>query len=289
MWGGMILVVITGAVHLVAVVLAQPSNAGGSTGDWSTGWEFEPPIRRRQSNGTEWSLLGAMDTGTAAYCAGGASVPDASLYAVSPCERTGSLPAAALHRGSKVLIKQNQNYTAVPLRGLPFCCKSNYTALLPAGVDPVDLDNIARGHFRRVLRSLELTDCKSFYPLRSCTPCLDAYRTWICALAFPLQCSGQRRNDVAKICNEVCLEVQRKCPGSLEFTCPTHDQWNDGSYGAFSVSPATNRSLAAFGSGGCNPMQYNHGPNGLVFSLQAIAASGSAMWLSVSALFVLLS
>lgn len=174
---------------------------------------------------------------------------------------------------------------------LPFCCNANYTTVLPKGTDVLLKDEEARWQYDALDHLLQRYDCSTFYPLQSCDPCRDAYRTWLCATTFPMQCYGKdevmlrdesdayaythfdpstdekvmmMQNDtnsntatkdnnnntttattppprrepysptttsvprhVLGICEDVCLEVQRKCPSIINFHCPTQMSSND--------------------------------------------------------------
>eukprot|EP00756_Hemistasia_phaeocysticola_P001409 Hpha_TRINITY_DN11003_c0_g1::TRINITY_DN11003_c0_g1_i2::g.92763::m.92763 len=98
-----------------------------------------------------------------------------------------------------------------------FCCMANYTAIVPANKTVEEYDDEARGYYDAAVRVLERFDCGSFYPYNNCTPCAQAYRTWICAVTFPRLCKSNISNIYARperqrICKDVCFEVVRRCP-----------------------------------------------------------------------------
>jgi hypothetical protein len=219
------------------------------------------------------ALFGAVAADT--YCAGNASVAQSVLYTEPPCAIE-----AALAPGFSSRIE----YAAVAVANLSFCCKSNYTALLPKGTDLAERDAEAQWLVASVERFLHRVDCSAVYPFHSCRPCLEAYRTWACAQLFPMRCLGSGAAAI-KVCDDVCLEVQRKCPTELQFTCPlaigTSDN-GDGTYTAWRGGFDT----GLFGRGGCNPGHYNLGPGSRYTSTRAAAAS---MQLPLLLLTVLLS
>jgi hypothetical protein len=174
------------------------------------------------------------------YCDGTPTHPAgaAYLYREPPCEYDSI---------ARPLLPLTVNYTAFAVRGLQFCCMSNYTAVLPYGTNLTEKDREAAAAYRRLEKFLQRVDCDKFYPFHSCEPCLYAYRSWLCATMLPLKCGGM--NEAIKVCDEVCMQVVRKCPAAVGFHCTKDDQL----YGSWSGGPA------AVGGGGCNPMQYNLG------------------------------
>lgn len=194
------------------------------------------------------ALIPAFANAFPAYCSDRPSLSKVDLYEEPPCSQ-----AVAQFPDFNSSIE----YEAAPIHNLSFCCNSNYTALLPAGADPEVLDDEARDLFQTAARFLSRYDCLQFYPFHSCEPCLQAYRTWVCSVTFPMKCLG--RGSVAlQVCNDVCLEVQRKCPSEMHFFCPMDDNTDDGGDGQYGPWKGGNDVL--YGRGGCNPMQYNLGP-----------------------------
>lgn len=211
------------------------------------------------------------------YCRGNASIDTVSLYTEPPCDRT---------REQTPGFNASIPYQGVPVGNLSFCCKANYTALVPLGSDVSVLDAEARYMYSFVENFLTRYDCTNFYPFHTCDLCRDAYRTWVCSLVFPMKCLGAR-NAALQVCDDVCLEVQRKCPSEMEFFCPLDDNSDDkgdGKYGDW--TGGTDSTL--FGAGGCNPMNYNLGPGsqygsaGAPLSSLAVAALVVAMALTAA-------
>jgi len=99
-------------------------------------------------------------------------------------------------------------------------------------------------------------DCKYKYSAHSCDACRDAYRYWVCGMAFPecgpndayvalqllvqacafvlTECVERCRatfctpgvacdpaTSAKRLCLSLCEDVVRKCPYTLAFTCPT--------------------------------------------------------------------
>lgn len=197
------------------------------------------------------------------YCAGSAIITDADLYESPPCDLSSYQVPAFSPRIS---------YAAVELRALPFCCKANYTALVPAGTDVFVKDAEARFMFGFAERFVARYDCLGLYPFHTCEPCLNAYRTWLCSQAFPMRCSGSR-DDALQVCTDVCLEVQRKCPAEMGFVCPLDEGTNDRGDGQYAEWRGGSQA-ALFGRGGCNPMHYTLGP-GSPFSSRDTATGRS--------------
>lgn len=188
-------------------------------------------------------------TAEAAYCDGVATISTESLYDEPPCDRTKEISPT---------FNTSINYEGVQIGNLSFCCTANYTALLPIGTNVAALDAEAAFLYGLAQKFLSTYDCTNFYPFRTCNICLDAYRTWICALMFPMKCLGTRPVAL-QICNDVCLEVQRKCPSEMHFFCPLDDNVNDNGDGKYSPWGGVS-DVTLFGRGGCNPMHYNLGP-----------------------------
>ena len=210
---------------------------------------FVPPSGRRgqgQRGGVIWE-----------YCDGNATVPQEQLYIEPACDSTTVQKPP--YNTSDV------EYEAVRLSNLSFCCKANYTALLPKNTNVTELDEEAKQLYLDVKRSMiDRFDCPAFYPFHTCDPCLYAYRTWLCSVLFPLKCalSGPNPNimGTVKICSVVCLEVKRKCPVEFGFECPAlsgqevYGEWTETTDAEGLVSPV--------GGGGCNRMQYSLAFNG---------------------------
>ena len=219
---------------------------------------------------------GGVAASSPSYCATRPSVSRARLYDEPPCDlRTTQRPRPS----------EDVEWRGYQLANLSFCCNANYTALLPVGTNVTAKDEEARWLFQSVEMLVRRLDCGAFYPLHSCTPCLDAYRTWLCATMFPMKCLGD--TVALQICNDVCLEVHRKCPTEVGFACPldsgTRDE-GDGIYGAWGAG--TNIQL--FGAGGCNPMHYNLGQGSPYASNDgsAAAARRAPFWAAAMALLL---
>ncbi len=183
------------------------------------------------------------------YCDGSAILSREMLYTEPPCSQTVEQRPA---------FNTSIQYARVELENLAFCCTANYTALVPIGTDLDQLDAEARSLAEMADRFLHRYDCAQFYPFHSCEPCRRAYRTWACSTVFPMKCLGQ--TSALQVCDDVCLEVQRKCPPEMHFYCPMDDNTDDagdGQYGRWTGGS----DVQLFGRGGCNPMQYNLGPN----------------------------
>ncbi|KAI5063318.1 hypothetical protein GOP47_0021865 [Adiantum capillus-veneris] len=134
-----------------------------------------------------------------------------------------------------------------------FCNSSmiSYTARVQAntGLPPGKKeDRFANCHYDRMVDLLTFMNCrdKTFW---KCSDCLQAYKYWICAIAFP-QCTpspplhvstlgpydvehaiyGTKLNPkiyvnytIIKPCRGVCFDVHRKCPYAVDFQCPWKD------------------------------------------------------------------
>lgn len=183
------------------------------------------------------------------YCDGGPSIPESQLHVLPSCAAIGEVQRPMLDHG---LIE----YALYDVHGMPFCCKSNYTVVLPKGTNVTQQDEQAKLLYDLMITSsLKTVDCTQFYPLRTCAACAYAYRSFICAYMFPMACASQ--NPVTgiqqvPICRDVCLEVTRKCPNKFRFKCPKENY----------RTPITfTGEMFANGStlfhSGCNPMHYN--------------------------------
>lgn len=185
------------------------------------------------------------------YCSGVASATPAELYRQPPCTD------ANVQR--PFVDTASVSYAPYRIEGLSFCCKANYTALLPVGTDIAEKDAEAFALYDRAKRRLiDRFDCTSYYPLQTCEPCLYAYRTWLCAMMFPLRCEAQGTafggHSALKVCKAVCLEVVRKCPAELEFSCGFDES---GVYGDWTRTNPVFDGAGGVGGGGCNRMHYN--------------------------------
>ncbi|MCO5569423.1 hypothetical protein L7F22_023135 [Adiantum nelumboides] len=109
-------------------------------------------------------------------------------------------------------------------------------------------DRFAKCHYDRMADLLTFMNCRdrTFW---KCSDCLQAYKYWICAIAFP-QCTtspplhastvgpydvehaiyGTKLNPtihvnytIIKPCRGVCFDVHRKCPYAVDFHCPYKD------------------------------------------------------------------
>ena len=144
---------------------------------------------------------------------------------------------------------------SVFVSGLPFCCKVNYTVATANTLTALERDAQAQLFYEQVLTKLVARyDCPSFYPYHSCTPCLLAYRTWLCSVLFPMRCVTPLQGEVGtyKICFDVCYEVQRKCPAEFDFHCPTDENSIYGSQRSVKSSPRSRAPALQ----GCNSMGY---------------------------------
>lgn len=182
------------------------------------------------------------------YCRGTASIDQVALFTEPACDLgTSFVPPL-----SKAVA-----YEPVRLSNLSFCCKTNYTSLLALGTDVWLRDLETRWAFENTADQILMTDCAALYPFHSCEPCLEAYRTWLCSWMFPMKCLGASEN-VLRLCDSLCLEVQRKCPSSFRFICPLDEGTSDNGDGKY--SPWIGNTPLLFGNGGCNPAHYNLGP-----------------------------
>jgi hypothetical protein len=213
---------------------------------------------------------------SARYCGTAAILSYEDLYEEPPCSTT---------------VKQQQTfdgsieYEGMRVGNLSYCCNANYTALVPRGTNLSVIDDEARTLAGRLDEFLSRYDCMQFYPFHTCELCREAYRTWVCALVFPMKCLGNRAAAL-QICSDVCLEVQRKCPPEIHFFCPLDDNTKDdgdGLYTPWRGGPEA----SLFGRGGCNPMHYNLGP-GSPYTADARSQGtwwftvGIAAWLAVA-------
>lgn len=184
------------------------------------------------------------------YCDGNATMSEPLLYETPSCS------------ASNVQTPLHNSVRATPLefyqlKGLSFCCKSNYTAALPRGTNITAKDEEARYLYQQAVENaLRRYDCSTFYPFHSCAPCAYAYRSWVCATVFPLACrvvsSPSSAVSVAQrmpMCRDVCFEVARKCPYTFNFRCPLTTE-----YGNPTVPDAFSN-LSGLASWGCNPME----------------------------------
>ena len=213
----------------------------------------------------------------ASYCDGQPSVSNDRLYDEPPCDlRTVQRPGPS----------DDVAWAGYRLAGLDFCCNANFTALLPVGTNVTEKDEEARWLYEAAAQLIERFDCPAFYPFQTCEPCLAAYRTWLCATVFPMKCLGE---PVAlQVCNDVCLEVRRKCPTELGFTCPLDSGTQDGGDGVYGAWGAGGN-VQLFGAGGCNPMHYNLGPGSPYSSNEeapGLTSAGAAPTLDVALLAI---
>eukprot|EP01062_Namystynia_karyoxenos_P059414 TRINITY_DN50865_c0_g1_i1.p1 TRINITY_DN50865_c0_g1~~TRINITY_DN50865_c0_g1_i1.p1 ORF type:complete len:327 (+),score=75.12 TRINITY_DN50865_c0_g1_i1:77-982(+) len=162
-----------------------------------------------------------------------------------------------------------------------FCCFANYTAVISANTTVRELDTKARAYYQAASRVLARYDCRNFYPYGNCTPCAYAYRSWVCAILFPRACRNDTGRHIVsqrqKVCRDVCYEVVRKCPVSLEFKCPRDDTYGD--WG--SKLNWNEQALGPF-LGECNPMQLDLSPAAALpapAGVAALAAAAVAAWL----------
>ncbi|KAJ9446321.1 hypothetical protein DIPPA_28357 [Diplonema papillatum] len=137
-----------------------------------------------------------------------------------------------------------------------FCCKSNYTTLIARNTTVEILDRKARDYQEAAGRVLSRFNCRDFYPYFNCTPCEQAYRSWVCSVIFPRKCRNEPAEGAfghtQKVCKDVCYDVVRRCPVELEFHCPTDDSYGD--WGTDTNWDTANRGEFR---GMCNPMQLN--------------------------------
>jgi hypothetical protein len=200
------------------------------------------------------------------YCSGTPTIPNESLYVVQEC--LDSTVQTPLLNASEVA----HEFYAVS--NLSFCCKVNYTSVLPAGTNLTEKDREAEFFYNLAVEGFFASyDCTTLYPYSTCGPCLYTYRSWVCSLMFPLACSSTSDAGAAQalqVCAGVCLEVIRKCPPELNFRCPM-----DSIYATYGNPQPTGvlGGAASFGNGGCNPMQYN--------TELWNSASGSTMYLAL--------
>lgn len=215
------------------------------------------------------------------YCDGVASVSDDLLYETSLCTVTST--QTPLFDTAVV------SMDLVELRNLSFCCKANYTTVLPVGTNVTAKDEEARFLYNQAVGGALLRyDCSTYYPYRTCAPCAYAYRSWICSLVFPLACRIPGTTDgtissyqAMPICREVCLEVVRKCPSVFQSTCPRSTQY------ASPVPPDAFVNATSIGAGGCNPMNYDHARGAGLAVASTSAALGQPAVSLAAALFVL--
>lgn len=185
------------------------------------------------------------------YCAGVATAPLSELYQQPTCSASNT---------QRALLSNNKTIThvAYALSNLSFCCKSNYTAWLPAGTNVSEKDEEARTLYDVARKSmLERFDCQHFYPFFTCDPCLYAYRTWVCAMVFPLRCvasTDPTSSAALKVCSLICLDVMRKCPTEMGFMCGLD---TDGMYGVWEQTAPEFQGSGGVGGGGCNRMHFN--------------------------------
>jgi hypothetical protein len=218
------------------------------------------------------------------YCDGVASISDDLLYETSLC--TAASTQSPLFDTAVVSME------LVELRNLSFCCKSNYTAVLPVGTNITAKDEEAKFLYEQAVNGALLRyDCSTFYPFRTCAPCAYAYRSWVCSLMFPLACRIDGTTDgtissfqAMPICREVCLEVLRKCPSVFGFICPTSSQYRN------PVVPDAFVNITSIGAGGCNPMNYDHARGaGVVAAGTTSGASRPFLWIAAIGLLATLS
>ncbi|ORY05430.1 hypothetical protein K493DRAFT_296479 [Basidiobolus meristosporus CBS 931.73] len=170
-------------------------------------------------------------------------------------ESTGPTRYRRVTRGVSFGTAQTES-NCVVIQPANFCTKVNYAVpSLSNGTNQATLakmyDDYAHARYLEFEKALGRFDCSTVYsPLRNCTHCLDAYRTWVCAITIP-RCAGgkppggeapglQYRNDNAYAvgpfflnqtnafmqylpCLDVCLEVVRSCPAFFQFSCPSPD------------------------------------------------------------------
>jgi hypothetical protein len=187
------------------------------------------------------------------YCEGTASISDDLLYETPICTSTTTQ--------TPLINASIMEFELFTLKNLSFCCKSNYTAAMPIGTNITAKDEEARFLYDQAVEGALLRyDCASFYPFRTCAPCAYAYRSWVCAMVFPLACRVSNAADASlspfqamPICRDVCLEVVRKCPSVFQSRCPTGTtQYRTPS------TPDVFSNASSFGAGGCNPMEHPH-------------------------------
>ena len=185
------------------------------------------------------------------YCSGGPTLPEHNLY-ISPSCTIGSVQTPMLN--SSVIA-----YEARAVGNLSFCCKSNYTAVLPVGTNLTALDLEAKYLYDELVKgAIGRYDCRNFYPFMTCSHCLYAYRSWVCAITFPMACATEDgRYEALRMCDLVCWEVMRKCPVELGFSCPASAN-TDALYAAPQpIDPFTIAKEIKAGAAGCNPMDYS--------------------------------
>jgi len=208
------------------------------------------------------------------YCDGTATLDESGLYTVPICTTsTVQLPLF--------------NTYIVPMRAydvgnLSFCCKANYTAVLPAGTNLTAKDGEARFLYDKLIAGLiGRYDCTRFYPFQSCAPCLYAYRSWVCATMFPMACfrTDTGTYDSLRICDNVCLEVVRKCPSELGFDCPSVDGTYASPVALDPLVSAVDQSISDFG---CNPMEYGQ----LESTSAPLPLSGLLTWMGTATLML---
>ncbi len=183
------------------------------------------------------------------YCSGGPTQPERNLYISPACTMT-TVQRPLLNRSGAV------QYESRAVANLSFCCKSNYTAVVPVGSNLTELDNEARFLYNEAVKGIiGRYDCRGFYPYHTCAHCLYAYRSWVCAVTLPMACATEDGLvERLRMCDHVCLEVIRKCPIELGFSCPVGT--NTMYAVAQSIDPFTVTKDISAGAAGCNPMDY---------------------------------
>jgi hypothetical protein len=208
------------------------------------------------------------------YCDGSSILTTAALYEEPPCSRSVEQTPS---------YDDALSYESYELSNLSFCCKSNYTTILPTGADVQQVDAEAQHLMSFVDTFLSRYDCSQFYPFQTCEHCRRAYRTWLCATMFPMKCLGSRPASL-RTCEEVCLEVQRKCPPEMHFFCPLDDNTKDDGDGQYAPWHGGSENTL-FGRGGCNPAHYNLGP-GSPYSASPSASLAAVALAAISLLVV---
>eukprot|EP01062_Namystynia_karyoxenos_P062713 TRINITY_DN55591_c0_g1_i1.p1 TRINITY_DN55591_c0_g1~~TRINITY_DN55591_c0_g1_i1.p1 ORF type:complete len:290 (+),score=34.79 TRINITY_DN55591_c0_g1_i1:83-952(+) len=201
--------------------------------------------------------------------------PTCSESSVQQPERVGTAPAAV--QQSAIVAA---NHTLVDLTAIPnkFCCHSNYTAMIPVGSSVQELDEKARRYVMAAHRILLRFDCATFYPFLNCTPCENAYRSWVCAVLLPRACRDDPERGIVmqkqKICEDVCYEVVRKCPVQLSFKCPPESD----TYGGWGTPPEGGNISDGSYVGECNSMHLNveSGARPAAAAISALAALATA-------------
>lgn len=209
-----------------------------------------------------------LQTPARRYCDGQPSLPVRNLYIPAAC---------SVANAQTPLLNRTVPQRAYVIANLSFCCKSNYTAVLPAGTNITAKDMEARWLYNEALKGIiSRFDCESLYPFGSCTHCLYAFRSWICAVTFPMACLTDSGNyEALRLCDLVCWEVMRKCPINMGFDCPENYNTADAMYTTpQAIDPFKIVGDITAGAAGCNPMEYSVASQVTGFNNRSTSAAG---------------